>query len=229
MTTFEILVRTGASFVVLFIWARILGKKLISQVTFFDFVAGITLGSLTGSIILTGNVPLWMALLALSFFAFLALVLDVAALKSFTARKLINGEPTLIIKDGKILEEGMTKTRLTVDDLLLLLRKKKIFYVDEVDIAFLETDGTVSALRKAEVMPVTRKDLQMPVASRGLPQTFIIDGKILDNSLASLGKDEQWVETILESQGIARIDDVAFAQIDQQHQVYIDSRTDQVH
>jgi uncharacterized membrane protein YcaP (DUF421 family) len=229
MGILEMILRTTVVFIVLYLWCRILGKKLISQVTFFDFVAGITLGTISGSIMFSPNISLITGLAGLSLFALFALILDVSALKSFRARKLINSEPTLLIKNGKILEEGMKKTRLTMDDLLFLLRKKNILYVDQVDIAFLETDGTVSAFKKSENMPVTRKDLQVFAPTRGLPQTFIIDGNILENSLSAMNKDKTWVTSILQSQGISDVDQVAFAQIDQNNQVYIDKRNDTLH
>lgn len=226
MSLIEVVVRAFMVFIVLYIWCRILGKKLISQLTFFDFVAGIALGSISGSIIYSQNVPLAIALVGLSVFALMAFILDVTGLRSFRSRKVINGEPTLIIKNGELLETGMRKARLTMDNLLMLLRKKNIFYVDDVELAFLETDGTVSALKKPERMPATRQDLQVVTTSRGLPQTFIIDGKILENSLKAAGKNKDWVKTTLKQNGISNIEDVAIAQIDQQNKVFFDIRKD---
>lgn len=229
MAIFEMVIRTFVVFVVLYLWCRILGKKLISQITFFDFVAGITLGTISGSIMFSPNISISTGLVGLSLFALFALSLDYIALKSFKGRKIINSEPTLLIKDGKILEEGMFKNRLTMEDLLFNLRKKNIFYVDQVDVAFFETDGTVTALKKSENMPATRKDLQIVVPSRGLPQAFIIDGKILENSLKAVGKDRKWVDSVLLAQGISEISEVALAQVDQNYKVYIDRKNDMLH
>jgi uncharacterized membrane protein YcaP (DUF421 family) len=229
MDFLEMMIRTTIVFVALYLWCRILGKKIISQITFFDFVSGITLGTISGSIMFSQNVPLTVGLVGLSLFAILGLTIDFVVLNSFKARKVLDSEPTLIVKNGKILEEGMGKTRLTMDDLLMLLRKNSVFYVDQVDIAFLEIDGTLSVLKKTESLPVTPKDLNLLSSSRGLPQTFIIDGQILENSLAAIGKDQIWVESILQSNGISKVGDVALAQIDQQNQVYIDKRNDEVH
>jgi uncharacterized membrane protein YcaP (DUF421 family) len=226
MNLLEMVIRAVLVFIVLYIWCRILGKKLISQMTFFDFVAGIALGSISGSIMYSQNIPLAIALVGLSVFALMAFILDVTGLRSFKSRKVINGEPTLIVKNGEILENGMGKARLTMDNLLMLLRKKNIFYVDDVELAFLETDGTVSALKKPETMPATRQDLQVVTTSRGLPQTFIIDGKILENSLKAAGKDQQWVKSILDENDIPDVKNVAFAQIDQQNKVFVDKRKD---
>jgi uncharacterized membrane protein YcaP (DUF421 family) len=225
----EMAIRTAIVFFALYVWCRILGRKLISQITFFDFVSGITLGTISGSIMFSQYVPLTVGLVGLSLFALFALIIDIMVLKSFRARKILDSEPTLIVKNGEVLEEGMKKARLTMDDLLMLLRKKNVFYVDEVDTALFEIDGTVSVLKKSKSLPVTPKDLKIVSSSRGLPQTFIIDGEILENSLDAIGKDKLWVESILHSKGISKVDDVALAQIDQQDQVYIDKRDDNVH
>lgn len=197
MAIWEVLIRASVAFVVLLLWSRILGKKLISQMTFFDFVAGISLGSITGSLILSNTISLTTGLLGLSCFALLALLVDLATVKWITGRKLFNGEPILIIQNGKILEQGLRKTRLTMDQLLMNLRKKDIFYVDEVDLAFLETDGTISVLKKTELLPVTRQDLQLAAGSRGQSQSVIIDGQVMDNSLAGAGKDLEWLKQVL--------------------------------
>ncbi|WP_134704585.1 DUF421 domain-containing protein [Ammoniphilus sp. YIM 78166] len=229
MTWIEISIRTLAAFAVLFLWARILGKKLISQMTLFDFMAGIALGSATATVMFNQDLPLAMGLFGLSLFAIIILALEFSTLKSFRMRKLVNSEPTLVIKDGKILEEGMKAARLTVDDLLYLLREKDSFYVDEVELAFFESNGKLSLMKKPEADSVKRKDIQVAVPSRGLPQSFIMDGKILKHSLISMNKDEQWVQSILNANGIEKVEDVFFGQIDQQNQVYLDTRQDQLH
>jgi uncharacterized membrane protein YcaP (DUF421 family) len=182
----EMAFRTIISFAFLYLMCRLLGKKLISQMTFFDYVAGITLGNITASIIFVKDITVSIGLSGLAIFTVLALILEIFSLKSIIMRKVINDEPTLIIENGKIYEKGLKKSRLTIDNLLFHLRKKNIFYLDEVDIAYFETDGTVSILKKTESMPVTRKDIDTVQESRGLSQTFIIDGRIQKKSLKAM-------------------------------------------
>jgi uncharacterized membrane protein YcaP (DUF421 family) len=226
MTIFEMTIRCVLSFIILYLLCRILGKKLISQMTFFDFVAGVTLGSITASLIFSSNVPKWVGLYGLTLFALIVLVLDLITLKSFKGRKMINGEPLLLVKNGKFNEQGMSKARLTVDELQLQLRKKNIFYLDEVDMAFFETDGTISVLKKPEKMSATKKELQINTPSRGVPQVFILDGEILPESLGSMGKDNEWLNSILKQFGLKDVSEVAIAQIDQLNNIYIDKRED---
>jgi len=226
MIWWEIAGRSAAVFLALLFWARILGKKVISQMTFFDFVAGVAIGSIGANVMLNRSTPFGAELLGLSVFCAMALLSDIVSLKSIIGRKVLDSEPSIIIKDGKILEEGMTKARLTVDGLLLMLRKKDVFYVDEVELAYFEVDGTISVLRKAGAMPATREDVSSVKPSRGRPQALIIDGKVMPDSLREAGKDAAWVEGELRSRGISDVGDVMFMQVDQAGNVYVDARND---
>jgi uncharacterized membrane protein YcaP (DUF421 family) len=224
----EALIRGSIVFIGLMIWARILGKKLISQMTFFDFVAGVAIGSIGGSMILIKDIPLYIGLLGLSVFCLWALLSDVVSLKSFFMRKVLEGEPTLIIKNGQILDATMSRIRLNMHDLLMLLRKKDVFYVDQVDTAYLETNGTLTVLKKAEYLPATRGDLNIIGPSRGLVKPVIMDGQILTNNLQSFGKDEAWIQSELAAKGITSVNNIALAQMDQLHEINVfDSENNQ--
>jgi uncharacterized membrane protein YcaP (DUF421 family) len=218
MSISQIIFNTIIAFLVMYIVSRVLGKKLISQMTFFDFITALSLGSLVGSIILAKGVPIWKGSLSLIVFAALSFAVDFTSLKSYWGRKILNDVPTPIIKEGKLIFEGMKKVRLTVDDLLFQLRKKDIFYLDEVEYAFLEIDGTISVLKKTENLTPTLKELQITASARGLPQTFIIDGNIIPNILTKIGKDENWVLGIISPN---KIKDVLVAQIDEKMKVYL--------
>jgi uncharacterized membrane protein YcaP (DUF421 family) len=228
MDWFEIGLRAVIVFLGLLIWARILGKKLISQMTFFDFVAGVAIGSIGGSIMFNTNITVVQGIWGLSVFVVCVLLVDFLVLKNYRSRIIIESQPIIVIKNGEILEQKMAKVRLTMDDLMMLLRKKNVFYVDEVDTAYFETDGTLTVLKKTEYMAATRKDLNLFPASRGRAENFIMDGQILEDKLSSMGKDEDWVKSILQANGVTDIKRVAFAQIDELNQVYIDKRDNPV-
>lgn len=218
MSIGQITFNTIIAFMVMYIVSRALGKKLISQMTFFDFITALSLGSLVGSIILAKDIPIWKGSFSLVVFAAMSFVVDLTSLKSYWGRKIFNDVPTPIIKEGKLIFEGMKKVRLTVDDLLFQLRKKDIFYLDEVEYAFLEIDGTISTLKKPENLTPTIKDLQLKASSRGMPQNFIIDGNIIPNILTKMGKDENWVLKMIFPN---KITDVLVAQIDEQLKIYV--------
>ncbi len=226
MTFWDASIRITFTFITLFIMSRILGKKLIAHMTFFDFVAGITIGSLGASFAFSHTIPISIGIYGIILFALIALITDVLSIKVYATRKIFNGEPLLIIKNGKIHEDGMSKARLTVDDLLFLLRKKNIFYLDEVEFAFLETDGTVSAQKKGTQQFTKNIDFKINPISRGIPQTFIIDGKIMMESLEAAGKDQNWINSTLKEHNIQKVKNVTVGQVDEQGKVYLDSSTD---
>ncbi|WP_078554185.1 DUF421 domain-containing protein [Bacillus alkalicellulosilyticus] len=226
MTITEMIIRTTIGFIILYTLCRLLNKKLISQMTFFDFVAGITIGSIVASSLLMHEVSIVIGMTGLILFCLYTFLTNVIAMKSLRGRKLLEDEPTYIIKDGQILEEGLRKTRMTMDNLLAHLRKKGVFYLDYVQSAILETDGTVSVLKKPQFLEAMQKDVNNVQLSRGSAEAFIIDGQILHDSLKIMGKDQEWVERILQEHNVRRVDDVFFAQIDQLGKVYLDIRKD---
>ncbi len=226
MTILEMFIRTSTGFVVLYFLARLLNKKLISQMTFFDYVAGITIGSVVASSMLMKDVPIYIGMFGLILFCFYTFLSSITAIKSMWGRKILEDEPTYLIKNGQVLEDGLKKVRLTMDSLLTGLRKKGYFYVEQVDTAILETDGMITVLPKTPYMPATQQDVFNVQLSRGVPQAFIIDGKVIEGSLKTLGKDLKWVEQVLTEQNIPSIKQVFFAQMDQLGNIYIDKRMD---
>ncbi|MDG5789645.1 DUF421 domain-containing protein [Evansella sp. AB-P1] len=226
MTFIDIFIRTTIAFIILYILCRILNKKLIAQMTFFDFVAGITIGSVAAGAMLQPNTPLSISMTGLILFCIYTFITSIIAIKSLWGRKVLEDEPTYLIKNGEVLENGLKKNRMTIDSLITNLRKKGVFYVDQVESAILETDGTVSVLKKPAYLDVMKKDINQFQSSRGVPQAFIIDGKILTSTLNMLGKDINWVKGILKKNNISKLDEVFFAQIDIEGTIYLDKRED---
>ncbi|HWO74993.1 MAG TPA: DUF421 domain-containing protein [Bacillus sp. (in: firmicutes)] len=226
MTLLDMLLKTLITFIILYGLCRILGKKLISQMTFFDFVAGVTLGSISASFLFTNNIPIYEGLASLIFFALLSLVLDISSMKWLRFQKIANGEPSIIIQNGKIREKEMIRARLTMNELLFLLRKKNAFYLDEVELAIFETDGTLSVLKKVQNQPVTKIESQTHLYSlpRGITKTVIKDGKVIHENLEQAGKDEAWLLSVLKANGMVDVSQVSIAQVDELGKVYIDRK-----
>ena len=107
----------------------------------------------------------------------------------------------------------------------MLLRKKNIFYLNEVDLAIMETDGTLSVLKNSQFQTVTKKDLNVPNHPRWLPHTFITDGKVIKNQLVKINKDQNWVDSVLQSRGIHSLENVFLAQVDENDDIFIDLRS----
>lgn len=226
MNITEMLLRTFVTFFVLYILSRVLGKKLISRMTFFDFVAGVTLGSIAGTYIYSKNISIFVGLSGLICFALLAYILDMGTFKFFHFRKIANGEPMVLIQGGVIKEKEMAKAHLTMNELLFLLRKKDVFYLDEVDLAIFETDGTLSVLKKVDNQPLTliEEHNHQKAIPRGLTYTLLMDGVIIEENLKAAGKNKEWLLSTLKAYGYSDVSEVSICQIDQLDQVYIDKK-----
>ena len=178
-------------FFTLLIFTRILGKQQISQLTFFDYVVGITIGSIASSLTTDLTSRAWPHWVGLITWTALCFTLQLITLKSKAAEKYLDGEPTIVITNGKILEKSMKKFRYTIGDLLEQLRDKGVFDLEEVAYAILEKDGQLSILKKTECDPVTPKDLNIKTSAAGIDFEIIYDGAILQDNLASINRNEK--------------------------------------
>lgn len=226
-TWLEVVVRTLAAVVILFIVTRLLGKRQISQLSFFEYVTGITLGSITAYISLDIDTNWYLGIIAVTVWFLVSLGIEYLQLKSKKARNLIDSSATVLIKDGKILEDNLKKERLTNEELLEQLRKKSIFKTAEVEFAVIEPDGEINAMLKNEYRPITPSHLGIKVAPEPESQTVILDGKIMDEPLATLGLNRHWLNTELEKLGVA-LDNVYLGQVDAYGQFYVDLYDDQL-
>lgn len=212
---------------IMLLTTKMLGKKQISELSFFEYVSGITIGSIAGEVITGLESNMYHGALAIIFFGLITLLVDVFSIKSKTFRDLVEGRGTVIIKDGKILEENIKKEKYTMDEISALLRQKDIFRVADVEFAVLEPRGNLSALLKKENRPLTPKDLQMMTANEKEPHTVIMDGCMLDEELRSAGKSRRWLETELEKLEVT-LENVFLGQVDSYGELTVDIYDDKI-
>jgi uncharacterized membrane protein YcaP (DUF421 family) len=223
----DIVIRSFVFLALLFFMTKILGKKQISELSFFEYVSGITIGSIAGEAIAGLEKNMYQGMLAIVIFSLATLFADILALKSKSFRDFIEGRGTVFIKDGKVLEENLKKEKYSIDELSALLRQKDIYRVADVEFAVLEPRGTLSALLKKENRPLTPKDLQMKVPTEKEPQTVIMDGNILDEALRSAGKSRGWLESELEKLQLT-LDNVFIGQVDSYGELTVDIYDDKI-
>ncbi|MCX7709388.1 MAG: DUF421 domain-containing protein [Clostridia bacterium] len=214
------------SFFLALLLSRIIGRKLISQMTFFDFVIGVTLGSLTANLALSSEHRVLSSSTAMITLTLVVLLVDYGHLKSFFLRKLTESEPVALISNGKIVDKNMRKTRFTVNDLMMLLREKNVFNIADVEFALIETDGKLSVLPKSQKQPVTPSDLGISTGYRGLTKDLVIDGRLMAENLKGVNLDEQWLKNELKSYGVMNIKEVFYAGLDTAGNLYISKRQD---
>jgi uncharacterized membrane protein YcaP (DUF421 family) len=223
----DIIIRSFVFLTLLFFMTKILGKKQISELSFFEYVSGITIGSIAGEAITGLEKNMFQGMVAIIIFSLATLFADVLALKSKSFRDFIEGRGTVFIKDGKVLEENLKKEKYTIDELSALLRQKDIYRVADVEFAVLEPRGTLSALLKKENRPLTPKDLQLKVANEKEPQTVVMDGNILDEALRSAGKSRGWLTNELEKLEVT-LDNVFIGQVDSYGELTVDIYDDKI-
>ncbi|USK42275.1 DUF421 domain-containing protein [Cytobacillus oceanisediminis] len=212
---------------VLFAVTKLIGKKQISELSFFEYVAGITIGSIAGEIILGLNNHWGAGILSIMIFGLVTFFADILSLKNKNFRNFFEGRGTVLIKDGKIQEDNLKKERYSIDDLNSLLRQKNVFKAADVEFAVLEPRGDLSVMLKKENQPLTPKDLQLTVAQEKEPQTVIMDGNILNDSLAESGKTRNWLNMEIEKLGLT-LDNIFLGQIDSYGELTVDVYDDKI-
>lgn len=226
-TYIDVVIRTIVAFIALYVAARILGKHTVSRMTIFDFIAVVTLGSVTANLSFALEIKARYIFLGLVLFVVLIYLSAYLSLKSKRARKFVAGDPTVVIENGKILEHNMKKMRYTLDYLNQQLRQKDIFSVDEVDYALVENNGLLSVKKKEQHLNVTRKDLHMYKPEVKLPIELIMDGEILQDNLKENNISNEWLQTELIKRNISA-DNVVYALLTSSNKLYIDTQDDQL-
>ena len=148
-------------------------------------------------------------------------------MKNKTARDFFEGKSTVLIKDGKVLEDNLKKEKYTSDELLELLRGNGAFSIAEVEFAVLEPSGELNVLLKKDSQPLTAKDLGLKVPNEKEPQTVIMDGNVLDEPLSASGHNRAWLHSELEKLGVV-IENVFLGQVDSYGQLTIDIYNDKL-
>lgn len=212
---------------ILFLITKILGKRQVSQLSLFEYITGITIGNLAATIPMERESTWYLGLIALSVWVLTTLGIEYLQIKSKKIRDISDGRTTILIKDGKILEDNLRKERLTLDELMEQLRSKNVFKVSDVEFALMETSGEVNVLLTKDKQPVTLKDLNMLQLPEKEPTVVIMDGQLMEQQMSYMGITQQWLDAKLKEKSL-KVKDVFFAQVDTQGELYIDQYSDNV-
>ena len=201
MDIIKIILTALLSVAALFIITKIMGHKQVSQLDFFDYVSGITIGSIGAEMATELEEP-YKPLIALCVWGGASLVLNLLAHKMPRTRKYINGTPTILMNEGKIFRENLKKAKLDLSEFMLLCREQGYFDLDEIQTAVFEHNGKLSILPHAANRPATPEDLRITAMATHIGIEIIMDGRILGDNLSRAGKDKKWLEDRLKLQGI---------------------------
>ncbi|MGE8206527.1 DUF421 domain-containing protein [Heyndrickxia sp. NPDC080065] len=224
----EILIRSVFAFFLFMIIAHFLGKQTISRMTSHHFIAAATFGSITANLAFNIRNEAWQVTAAMIIFFISAFISSVISLKYRNARKWLSGKPTVIIENGKILEENLGKIRLTMDTLNHVLRQKDIFDINEVQFAIVEPNGELSVLKKPDYRYLTRKDIGL-FSSEGnqFPIELIMERKMVEQNLTDNGLTKEWLITELSKRGF-NLSDVFYAVKGTNNHLYFDLYKDRI-
>ncbi len=223
-----VVVRAIISFFSLLIFARILGKEQISQLTFFDYILGITIGSIASEATVDLSSRVWPHFVGLVSWALLAYLMQYITLKWRYAAKVIEGEPVVVIMNGKIMDKVLKKMKFRISDILELLRNQGIFDLNEVDYAILEPNGSLSVLKKPEYLPLTPKDMNIEVKPTGISTELIYDGRLIEENLRQMNKDKKWLMNQLKKHGIKDVSEAFLVTLNDAGSLYVDKYNDNI-
>lgn len=218
----EMIMRTTGSFFAILLLARIIGKKQLSQLTFFHYITGITIGSISAEIAAQAETPFWDGIISLIWWSLLTVFISFISLKNKKARILFDDKPTVLVKDGVILPKALKKERLHSDELTMLLREKDIFSLDEVLHVTLETNGKIGVMKQPGSRNAEKQDVGVAnTQPQHFPTEVISEGHIIYQNLTQLNLTEEWLLRKLRKKNIEDLSEVYFAQVLENGSLYI--------
>lgn len=219
----EMTLRAFVTFVVLLLLTRIMGKKQLSQLSYFHYITGITIGSIAGEISAQSGTHYLNGFISLIWWFVFTIIMSMILLRWKKARRILDDEPTIIIREGVILERSLKTLRLHMDDVMMLLREQSIFSIQDVDWAIMENNGQLSVLKKAAQLEATRQDVKATATPpKYFPTDVIADGKIIHENLLELDLTEEWLMKKLRKKQITDAEDVFYAQVQSDGSLFVD-------
>lgn len=218
-----IVVLSLGSIIAIFLLTKLMGYRQMSQMSMFDYVNGITMGSIAAEMATSLDTGFEKPLVAMIVYALVSLLLSTISSKSIKARRMLEGAPLVLLNNGEIYRHNLRKAKIDVSELLVQCRINGYFDISKLQTAILEGNGKISFLQKATDRPLTPADVQLSPQQDYMVANVILDGKVMDENLRHTGKDEKWLLDQIRGQGAKRIEDVLLASCDSNNklQVYL--------
>lgn len=184
------------SVVILFLIAKAIGHKQVAQLEFFDYITGITIGSIAAELATTLDKPWWKPTILMLVFGSITVALSIITRKFARTRKFINGTPTIILNNGKLYRENMKKAKLELSEFLLLCRQEGYFNLNDIQTAVFEYNGKLSILPKSTKRPLNPEDMELNPKPEHIGTEII-----MDDNLKRKGLNDDWLQKELKKQG----------------------------
>ena len=204
---------TFGSFCVLFLVAKFIGRKQISQLDFFDYITGITIGSIAAEMATELEEP-WKPLTAMVIYGGVTLLLSVVSNKFPRTRNYLNGAPTILMDHGKLYYQNLKKAKLDLSEFMVMCRQQGYFDLTNIETAVFEYNGKLTILPVSSQRPATPKDMDLAPEQELFFTELIMDGRILEDNLKRMGLDLTWLDKQLKQRHIRSPKDVVLAVCD---------------
>ncbi|MDD6040209.1 MAG: DUF421 domain-containing protein [Clostridia bacterium] len=201
MPVLKILFTATTSYVVLFLSAKLIGHKQIAQLDSFDYITGITIGSIAAEMATDLENP-WQSFTAMVVYMLLTWLMTMIGMHSLRSRKFLNGSPSIIMQNGRLFPKNMKKAKLDLSDFMVMCRQQGYFNLEDIHLAVFEYNGKLTILPTAANRPVTPEDLRLAPAQEEMSTEVIMDGRVLEENLRRMGLNAQWLSKQLKAQGI---------------------------
>lgn len=218
-----IIIRTLILYLAVVIFLRLMGKREVGQLQPYELVIIIMISELAAIPMQNTTIPVINGLIPIFVLFAVHVTLSFVSLKSEKARAVINGKPTIVIENARIMEEALRKMRYNINDLLEQLREKNVTNIADVEFAILETNGNLSVILKPDKRPLQPKDMGLNPRSEGLPITLVADGRLFHENLKKIKRDIEWLENEFHKAGTT-YKKVFFANIDSQGKLFIQNK-----
>ena len=209
------------SFLAIFILTKLMGYRQMSQMSMFDYIIGITIGSIAAEMATSLEESFTQPLTAMIVYALAAIILAWVTSKSIKARRLIEGEPLVLLNHGELYRSNLKRAKMGVTEFLVQCRVNGYFDISKLECAILEGNGKISFLPKVDDRPLTPSDIQLTPEQDYLVANVILDGSIMEENLKNMGKDEKWLHSQITAQGAKQVEDVLLATCDRSDKVTV--------
>lgn len=220
MEILKIIITSAVSLLVLFLLTKLMGSKQVSQLNMFDYIIGISIGSIAAEMATELDTPL-NSLTAMIVYGVIAAAVSLVSQKSLKARKILSGKPLVLLDNGKLYRKNMKKARMDINEFLMQCRSQGYFDLSQVQTAVMEFNGRMSILPVSTNRPLTPQDMNIAPQQEYMTTAVIADGIIIENNLKHTGNNYIWLKKQLSAQGYKAPEDVFLAMCDSNNKLTV--------
>ena len=222
------IIKGSVAVIYLFLVIKALGKKQISELNIFDYIIGLSLGNIAAEMTVNDDISIIEGLISMSVYGIFKLFVSFITEKSIYARRLITGEPVIIMENGKISREQLKKCKIDINDLLQDARESGYFNISEINYAIMEPSGKISFLPKNKFHPITPNDMKIKIDKGGITANLILDGSIMEDNIKTIGHDKKWLIDRLKKEGYDNPEDLLLVVCDYKENLSIYKKDEKI-